>query len=254
MTPLDFNHGATRPADDPRAMDVSDRINYHIDAAFAAKRAAEPRREYLGASAIGNPCLRALQYGYVGAPIDEGRMTGKSLRIFQVGHVFEDEVARWFKAAGFDLQVLDFSAGQFGWAALNGKAKGHLDGIVESGPIPMQYPALWECKALNEKSWQDVKKRGLAISKPLYAAQVALNQAYMDLTAPALFTALNKNTEELYHELIPFDQGLAQTMSDRMAQVITATQEEVLLPRAYASPDYYECKWCDFAKTCWKVK
>lgn len=248
---LDFNHGAARPADDPRSRDISERINSHIDAAFATKRDAQRRREYVGASAIGNPCLRALQYGYVGAPVDEGRMTGKALRIFQVGHVFEDEVARWIQSAGFHLDVLDGAGKQFGWSALDGKAKGHVDGIVYAGPIPMQYPAIWECKALNEKGWQDVKKRGLALAKPIYAAQIAINQAYMNLTAPALFTALNKNTEELHHELVPFDKELAQRMSDKLAQIVSATEQEVLLPRAFASADYYECKWCDFHKKCW---
>lgn len=237
-------------------MDVSDRINYHIDAAFAAKRAAELRREYLGASAIGNPCLRALQYGYVGAPIDEGRMTGKSLRIFDVGHRFEEAAVEWLRMAGFTVDTIDpAKRGQWGFSILDDEGQGHVDAILRGGPVPLAYPCLWECKALNEKGWQAIKKKGLAIAKPIYAAQVAINQAYLELhEAPALFTTLNKNTSELTHELVPFDQGLAQTMSDRMAQVIIATQEEVLLPRAYASPDYYECKWCDFAKTCWKVK
>jgi hypothetical protein len=255
MTALDFNSGSALPADSPRAADISDRINAHIDAAFASKRGAEARREYVGASAIGNPCLRALQYGYVGAPIDAGRMTGKVLRIFQVGHVFEDELAEWMRMAGFALETVDPATGkQFGFAVLSGKGKGHIDGILRSGPIPMEYPALWEAKALNEKGWQDIKKRGLAIAKPVYAAQVAIDQAYLNLTAPAIFTAMNKNTEELHHELVPFDRELAQRMSDKMAQIVGSTRDQVLLPRAYSSSDYFECKWCDWYKTCWAGK
>jgi len=255
VTALDFNHGAARPADDTRAADISDRINAHIDAAFAAERDGQARREYVGASAIGNPCLRALQFSYAGVPIDTGRMEGKVLRIFRAGHVWEDELANWLRMAVFTLDTVNPETGrQYGFSVLGGKGKGHLDGILRAGPIPMQYPAVWECKALNEKGWQDVKKRGLALAKPLYAAQVAIDQAYLDLTAPALFTALNKNTEELHHELVPFDRELAQKMSDKMAQIVTATEQHVLLPRAYSSSDYFECRWCDFHKTCWSMK
>ena len=50
-----------------------------------------------------------------------------------------------------------------------------------------------------------------ALAKPIYAAQIALYQAYLGLTeAPALFTAINKDTCELWHELVPFDGALAQ--------------------------------------------
>jgi len=250
---FDFNHGAARPADDPRAADICDRINAHVDARFFAKRDAEPRRQYIGASGIGNECLRAVQLSYMGLPIDEGRISGKTLRIFDVGHRWEDILVAWLRDAGFKLDTIDPATNyQFGWKALNGKAKGHVDGILRGGPVPMAYPALWEAKALNEKGWQDVKKRGLAISKPVYAAQIAINQAYMDMTAPALFTALNKNTEELHHELVPFDQALAQRMSDRLLRVVEATEGQQLLPRGFSDPQNYKCKWCDFAGTCWK--
>ena len=56
----------------------------------------------------------------------------------------------------------------------------------------------------------------MVASKPLYAAQIALYQAYMEARSPgisanpALFTAINKDTAELHHELVPFDGGLAQ--------------------------------------------
>jgi hypothetical protein len=44
----------------------------------------------------------------------------------------------------------------------------------------MAYPALWETKALGVSSWKDTVKRGVTVSKPVYAAQIALYQAYLD--------------------------------------------------------------------------
>ena len=100
---------------------------------------------------------------------------------------------------------------QFGFSALDGRFKGHIDGCLVAGPVPLAYPALWENKALGAASWKDVVKRGLTLSKPVYAAQIALYQAYLELPNPALFTALNRDTMELYSELVPFDPSLAQT-------------------------------------------
>ena len=250
---LDFNHGATKPANDPRAPDVCERINAHIDAAFFAKRDAQARREYVGASAIGNDCLRSVQFSYVGVNPDEGRITGQKLRIFEAGHVWEAALIEWFRMAGFVLDVINpETQKQFGWLALGGKGKGHVDGVLRAGPVPLDYPCLWEAKALNEKGWQEIKKNGLALAKPVYAGQIAINQAYLDMTTPALFTAINKNTEELHHELVPFDQPFAQQMSDNMARVIDATKHQELLPRAYSDPLNFRCRrFCDYYRSCW---
>lgn len=251
---FDFNHGSAKPADDPRAPDFSDRVNAHIDAHFFGARTEEGVREYVGASGIGNECLRSVQLSYLGIQPDEGRITGSKLRIFNAGHRWEDILADWMRLAGFTLDTLNPETGkQYGWQVLGGAGKGHVDGILRAGPLPLQYPCLWECKALNEKGWQDVKKRGLAISKPIYAAQCAINQAYMDLTAPTVFTVLNKNTEELHHELVHFDQPFAQRMSDRILQVAEATKHQQLLPRSFNDPSNFMCQhFCDFYKTCWK--
>ncbi|WP_330448318.1 hypothetical protein FLP41_14360 [Paracoccus marcusii] len=88
----------------------------------------------------------------------------------------------------------------------------------------MDYSALWENKALGAASWKDVVKRGVSLARPVYAAQIALYQAYMDLPAPALFTALNRDTMELHAELVPFDAHLAQEMSDRAVAVVRASE------------------------------
>ena len=54
---------------------------------------------------------------------------------------------------------------------------------------------------------------------------MAIYQAYLELHEhPAIFTALNADTMEVYTELVPFDAALAQRMSDRAVKVITATE------------------------------
>lgn len=111
---------------------------------------------------------------------------------------------------------------------------------------------------MNDKSWRDTVKKGVAISKPVYAAQMAIYQAYMEASipgisqAPALFTAINKDSQELWCELVSFDAGLAQRMSDRAVRVISASEAEETLPRHTTTPTHVECRFCAWQDRCWK--
>jgi hypothetical protein len=64
----------------------------------------------------------------------------------------------------------------------------------------------------------------------------------MELPAPALFTALNRDTMELHAELVPFDAHLAQEMSDRAVAVVRASEAGEWLPRAAAEPTAVLCR------------
>ena len=70
---------------------------------------------------------------------------------------------------------------------------------------------------------------------------------------PALFTAINKDTAELHHELVPFDADLAQRMSDRGVRILRATDAGELLPRIAANRDFFECRFCPWAERCWSL-
>jgi hypothetical protein len=110
---------------------------------------------------------------------------------------------------------------------------------------------LWEHKALGQKSWAAINKNGLAKAKPEYADQVALYQAYLDLTSPALFQATNADTMEIYLELVPFDRERAQAASDRAAGIIADTRAGSLRARCTDDEAYWLCKDCPFRKRCW---
>lgn len=248
---LDFNH---KP-------NLSEQICVRIDGALQSVQAQQTPRNYLGASRLGVACDRALQFEYLKAPVDEGReFSGQTLRIFAAGHVFESLAIDWLRAAGFDLHTETSTGGQYGFSAVDGRLRGHVDGILAAGPddIIARYPALWECKSLNGKSWKDTVKRGLTLSKPIYAAQVALYQAYMEpqipgiSNNPALFTAINKDTAEIYFEWVPFNGELAQRASDRGVRVLQACDAGELLPRLSHDPTHYECRFCPWQDRCWR--
>ena len=243
---LDFNSTSTFP----------ERFEALIDAGLQVREQQQSRRQYLGASRLGVSCERQLQFEYAQAPVDPDKgFSGRILRIFERGHRMEDAMVGWLRAAGFVLKTEGKDGQQFGFSVADGKLQGHCDGVFVGGPEGFAYPALWENKCLGSKSWRDLEKNRLAISKPVYAAQVALYQAYLELHEhPAIFTAVNADTMEIYVELVPFDAALAQRMSDRAVKVITATEAAELLPRAFADQTHFECRMCAWQDRCWRTQ
>jgi hypothetical protein len=250
---LDFNHRSL----------IAERINGLIDDSLDAARAMTPPRNYLGGSRLGQPCERALQFEFAGAPKDEGSdFDGQTLRIFEIGHALEDLAIRWLRGAGFDLYNRKGNrpdGAQFGFSIAGGRVRGHVDGIIAAAPgqLGLAVPALWECKTMNARNWRETVAKGVVIAKPVYAAQIALYQAYMEASVPgiccnpALFTAINKDTADLHHELVAFDAGLAQRMSDRAVRILQATDAGELLPRIATTRDFHECRMCPWGQRCW---
>ena len=233
---------------------VADAIKKEVDDAILRNEQKRERRKYLGASSIGEECSRKIQYRFLNYPQDErSGFSAQTLRIFQFGHEIEDYTAKWLRDAGFDLRTEDKQGEQFGFSIADDQIRGHIDGVICGGPVTMGYPALWENKSSNDKRFQSFVRHGVAKANPTYATQIALYQTYMDLSEqPALFTVVNKNTSEVYYELVPYNQELAQAASDKAVNILTASKVGDILPRVAQSKDFFLCKFCEFRETCWR--
>jgi hypothetical protein len=234
---LDFNRSnlSERP--------ISKLINELIE---QAEPPGENYRQYLGASAIGSECLRKIQFDWMCDPKFPGRIKD----IFARGHFFEDVTRQHLVAAGFRFAPPE----QLEFKAAGELFRGHADGILVAGPqLPtLRYPCIWEHKCLGAKGWKAVERDGLTGLYAPYAAQVAVYQAYLDVTNPALFSAVNADTAERVHFLVPFEAGLAQAFSDRAVMVIEATRSGELLSRVSEDPEDWRCKMCSHRERCWK--
>jgi hypothetical protein len=214
----------------------------------AAATAAELPRPYLGASIVGHECLRRIQYDWW----VKLELLARTREIFSRGNFFEQRTRQHLIAAGFKFAP----PGALAFSAVGGALRGHADGIIIHGPdLPgayLIYPAIWEHKALNAKSWREVERDGLEQKYPHYLAQVSLYQAYLDVTNPALFTVTNADTCEWLHFLVPFNAERAQLWSDRALNIIEATRAGELLPRAYDDPADWRCRMCPHKERCWR--
>lgn len=235
---LDFNR------EHVAATDINAAINAALDAAALAEQ-REAQRDYLGASAIGSECLRKVQYDWKVESVHAAR----TKRIFERGHLFEEITVRAFAQAGFRMER---GTPRTGFSVVDGQFKGHCDGIIVTGPDCLEYPCLWEHKALGSSGWRKLEKDGIQKAYPHYYAQVQIYMAYLGLDEnPALFTAVNSDNCEILHILVPFDAGAAQAWSDRAVAIIRATQAGELLDRITDKPTDWRCKMCSHKDRCW---
>lgn len=231
-------------------MNITHLLEPLLDKSMQEINAKQTPRAYLGASRWGEECSRMLAYEYHKAPTDKAdRFQGKILRVFDMGHDAEERVATYIKEAGFHLDTETTDGGQFGFKAADGKLAGHCDGVIRGGPIDLPYPIIWENKGLNDKSWKETAKKGVKESKPVYYGQLQTYMAYLDVPNGSLFTALNRNTGEIYAEFVEFNPQDAQALSDRAARIIQTTDPEEM-PRLSENPAFFKCCFCDYQKTC----
>ena len=210
-----------------------------------AEPPSENYRHYLGASTIGSECSRRIQFDWMVDAVFPARIKD----IFARGHFFEDVMRRHLIAAGFKFAPSE----RLEFKAAGGLFRGHADGILIAGPqLPaLRYPCLWEHKCVKNKGWRAIEHGGLVGLYAPYAGQVAIYQAYLDITNPALFSVINADTCERLHFLVPFDAQLAQATSDRAVAVIKATKAGELLPRITEDPSDWRCKMCGHRNRCW---
>jgi hypothetical protein len=204
-------------------------------------------RQYLGASGIASECLRKVQYDWMCDPAHPLRTRD----IFARGYFFEELSRDHLECAGFQFAPDE----RLRFTAAGGLFCGHADGIVTAAPVSLgiRVPCIWEHKVLGRTGWARLKRDGLERAFPHYAAQTWLYQAYLGVADhPAPFTAVNADTCERLHLLLPFDPVQAQAWSDRAVMVIEATRVAELLPRLTEDPDDWRCLACGHRARCWR--
>ncbi len=216
-----------------------------VDAIYKAYEDAREdwRRPHLGASLIGDDCERSLwmTFRWVSAPEHPGRI----LRLFETGELEEARMVADLRATGAEVHDRDEDGNQFRVAA-----DPHVGGSMDAVAIKLiEAPKSWhvcEFKTHNSKSFADLKKNGVAKSKPRHYAQM---QIYMLLTGidRALYLAKNKDTEELYQERIKFDRAFAERMVAKGQRVVYAARPA---SRISEDPAWYICKFCDHHAVC----
>lgn len=200
-------------------------------------------RPHLGASVIGHPCDRHLWllFRWAGSEAFDGRV----LRMFERGRREEPMVHEELRGIGCTIHSDDGGA-QYRVAAVGGHFGGSMDGVVLGLP---EAPKTWhvlEVKTHGNKSFTDLKKKGVRESKPMHWKQM---QVYMHLAGldRALYYAVNKDTDELHLERVEHDPDEGERLLERARRIVTADSPPL---RLSDDPEWFECKWCRFKNQC----
>lgn len=206
------------------------------------------KRSYLGASVVGQPCDRRLwmSFRWCLKPNFDGRL----LRLFNRGHR-EEDVFIWelSKICSGAVMATDPETGkQFEFTAFGGHFQCHLDGVAFGVPIAgvdKEQAHLLEFKTLNDNSYKDLDRKGLAASKPVYYTQVQICMHLAELEA-CLFLAVDKNNDEIYSERIEYSPESAAVQMERAERAIFTPNP----PDKIGGPAWYECKMCPMYNAC----
>ena len=213
-------------------------IERHYEAAHEPRDSAR-----IGASQIGNPCERAIWLAFRWASPHE-KLDGRKLRLFETGHREEARMVADLLAIGCAVTDTDPATDEQWEATLLGDVVvSKLDGKIESGlPGAEKTPHILECKTMNDKSFQDWRRRGVAAYSPVYYAQLQIGMMAHGLDR-ALFMATNKNTDEVETERVKYDPLAANALvakAERIAFTDTPPERN----------ESFACRWCRHAGVC----
>lgn len=241
------------------------RVLPHITDAY--RQDEDPFRSHMGASQIGDDCARKIWYGFRWATVS--KFSGQILRLFNRGHLEEGRFIALLLMCGYQVFQQDAQGKQFRISASEGHYGGSGDGVVTGClDVPPGMPALCEFKTHNRKSfeklagsdWKDYvahlvdpnkpavrfSGEGVRISKFEHYVQAQQYMRKMELPV-CLYGAVNKDSDEVYLELIPLDTAVADQFLDRGDQLVWMDTPPKKISE---SPGFWKCRFCDHRPVC----
>jgi hypothetical protein len=232
----------------------------HIDDAY--RQDEDPFRTHLGASIIGQECGRAIYYSH--RWVTARNVSGQMLRLYNRGHLEEARFIALLLTIGCEIYQQDENGKQFRISHADGHVGGSGDGVLLRIPdLAPGQPALGEFKTHNQKSFdklagdnwrkfiegekgEQFTGDGVRASKFEHYVQMQVYMHRMQLTV-TLYVAVNKNTDDIYCELVPLDSAFAEQFLER-GRVLALTQ--TVPKRINKSPGFWKCRFCDHKEVC----
>jgi hypothetical protein len=228
-------------------MSIANKVVSRIyEALEKQERRADQYLGRLGASSIGDPCIRKVWLSWRGFYIP--KFSGRTLRIFKTGHLQETRIIDDLRLSGLSVWDADADGNQFEFTdPLSGHFIAKVDGVVKALPEDPDTPHMMEVKTHSDKSFKDLTKHGVLKSKPMHWYQMQSGMLYGGFNR-GLYVALNKNDEQFYVETVEPCEETQMRVQKRVANLVRTT---IAPSRIADSSDSFACKFCDAKEVCW---
>lgn len=213
----------------------------------------QEKRQYVGASSIGDPCARKIWYSYKGYPAKP--FTSDTLFRFEDGHRTEELIINRLKMVeGVIVYDKDEAGKQFGFTEFNGQFKGHVDGVIVGLLQSPKTPHVLEIKCTEDLNkfrkakFEKGDKNALKTWNEIYYAQAQIYMQALNLARhyTVVSSAGGRDFDSCRTE---YDQETAQRYKDRAFEIIKAEKEP---QKISDKADFYLCRWCQFNEICHK--
>jgi hypothetical protein len=221
-------------------------------------------RSHLGASILGGECARHIWYSFRWAT--KGEHEGRTLRLFNRGHLEEPRFVAMLMMLGCEVWQHDANGKQFRISWADDHAGGSGDGVARGIPdLPPDTAVVCEFKTHGERSFVELAGKlpewrayranpaivpfpgaGVRVSKFEHFVQMQTYMRKMGLAA-ALYMAVCKNTDDLYAEVVTLDTEFADQFIDRGEKLVWLEEPP---KRINESPGFYKCRFCDDRPVC----
>lgn len=204
----------------------------------------EPRR-YLGASSLGNECMRKTWTQWRG--LTDG-FPGRIVRLFRTGDVYEERMRHELRSIGFEA-----FGDQSRFEGFDGRVAGHTDGFITIADLPL---ALYEAKTAKRSRFTNLLKllRENGESEALkkwdrkYWAQAHVYMRAFNLDV-CLYQVTDKDTDEMRCFLLERDDDAVRDAGERARTILAAPGPP---PRGYKRAMTPGCtRFCDAVEWCW---
>lgn len=225
--------------------------NAMLDAIGRQACEEQRRSTRLGASIVGEECDRRLWCSFrwcdLGGPPD-----GRLFRLFRRGHLEEEIIAKDMESAGLTVMTVDpQTMKQFEVTDRSGHFVCKLDGIAKHVPGAMKVWHTVEMKTMNDKNFKALVKNGVQKAHPKHYWQMMAGMHFSGHNidtrmSRALYIAVNKNTDDLYSEIIQYDPAFGKKIEDRVNSIINAPSP----PDRIGTQTHKACNFCDMKYFC----
>ena len=236
------------------------RVLPHIGDAYRTDE--DGHRTHLGASLLGDECARAIYYNF--RWVTKSNFDGRLIRLFNRGHLEEGRIIACLLMLGAQVYQQDANGQLFRISWADGLAGGSGDGVAVGIPdLASNTSCLLEFKTHGEKSFVELAGKlsewrnyvsgkgpftgkGVKACKPEHYIQMQTYMRKMGLPV-ALYVAVNKNTDDIYMEIITANTEVADQYLDRGEQIVWLEKAPTKLS---SSPGFFKCRFCDHHPFC----